>query len=410
MEDWHPDRQQAHPAAIGRSLRPDVRILIVGPSNRFQSGISTYTIRLANALHDAGHEVSVIAFRKLLPRFLFPGKARVGDALSTLTFHPGIPVFDAMDYNNPLTWRQASRFLVEQRPEQVVLQWWTSSAAHMHHRLRKAARKAGARVIVEMHEALDPLEQASLLIRTYASVVGRRLVKGNDVYITHSEADRALVADHYGIDKSAIAVVPHGSYDHYGGHVPTADARAALNIAEAHVVLFFGLIRPYNGVRVLVDAFERLPPALRDQTRLLVVGEVWEEGRIVIERIDASPQRNQITLIPQYVPDADVGRYFSAASLVALPYRRASQSGVAQIAVNYAKPLIVTRVGGLPEALAGFPQVLFIDPDDPEALATEMERVLTGKAIRGEPRASQDWAEVAHLFVERLETQGRSAD
>lgn len=380
-----------------------MRILIVGPSNRFQSGISTYTIRLANALRDAGHEVSVIAFRKLLPRFLFPGKARVGDNLSTLAFRAGIPVFEEMDYNNPASWRRAARFLHEQGPEVVILQWWTASAAHMHHAVRNEARKAGAKVMVEMHEALDPLEQANLLIRTYAQVVGRRLLKGNDGYITHSESDRKLVADHYGIDAGSIAVVPHGSYDHYGGQLPVEQARAALGITEPHVILFFGLIRPYKGVRVLVEAFEALPDELRTTTRLLVVGEVWEEGKAIVERLEASPARKQITLVPKYVPDADVGRYFSAASLVALPYRRASQSGVAQIAINYAKPLVVTNVGGLPEALAGFPQVVFIEPNDPKPLAHEIERILRGEAHVGGTGSATSWEDVAHMYVERLQ-------
>jgi len=110
-----------------------MRILVVGPSNRFQSGISTYTIRIANALQEAGHDVSVVLFRKLLPRFLFPGRKRVGDSLSGLAFAPGIDVFDGMDYNNPLTWRKAGRFLRARQPEVVLLQWWTASAAHMHH-------------------------------------------------------------------------------------------------------------------------------------------------------------------------------------------------------------------------------------------------------------------------------------
>ena len=131
-------------------------ICIVGPSKRFLSGISYYTIRLANAMAQEKN-VSVICFRQLLPTFLFPGKSHVGKDISSLNFSSGIPVFDGMDYNNPLTWVRAYNFMKEQEPDVVILQWWTSSIAHMQLLLKIFAGLLNKpKIIIEFHEVVDP--------------------------------------------------------------------------------------------------------------------------------------------------------------------------------------------------------------------------------------------------------------
>ncbi len=107
------------------------KVCIVGPSKKFLSGISYYTIRLSNAL-SAEYEVSVLCFRNLLPKFMFPGNKHVGKDLANIGYDKETPVFNGMDYNNPLTWYRAYKFLKRERPDVIILQWWTSSVAHMH--------------------------------------------------------------------------------------------------------------------------------------------------------------------------------------------------------------------------------------------------------------------------------------
>lgn len=382
-----------------------MRVLVVGPSARFQSGISTYTLRLSNALDDAGHEVSVVAFRKLLPTFLFPGAKRVGHTLSALSFNERVRVFDQMDYNNPLSWRKARRFLRREKPDAVILQWWTSSAAHMHLQLKREAEKHGIPVYVELHEVVDTLEQRIYPIAKYAKVMGPKVLSDAAGYITHSESDKKLICDSYGLDPASVTVIPHGNYDHYGAAFRKEDARAILRIDEPYVFLYFGLIREYKGVPNLIRAFEQLPAADRARARLLLVGEVWEQKKELYEQLAASPARDKITLVDRYVPDGEVAKFFSAADAVVLPYTRASQSGVAHIAITYGKPLIVTRVGGLAESMADYEGATFVPPNDEAALAQELQTAIGDRPrtlqISGPP-SKGDWGSVVGHYGKAL--------
>ncbi|MCO5383573.1 MAG: glycosyltransferase family 4 protein [Methanosarcina barkeri] len=329
-------------------------ICIVGPSKRFLSGISYYTIRLANAM-SAEKNVSVICFRQLLPTFLFPGKSHVGKNISDLNFSPGIPVFDGMDYNNPLTWVQAYRFLKMQKPDIIVLQWWTSSVAHMQLLLKIFANLLHKpKIIVEFHEVVDPFEESILPIRLYSKITGKLLRRNLDAYITHSESDKQLVAERYSIAPEKIHVIPHGLYDQYGELLDIKAARKNLLINDEFVILSFGLIRKYKGIPYLIRAFEQLPPQILEKSRLLIVGEVWEDRKELLDQIKTSSFSDRITLVDEYVPDEKVNFYFSAADVVVLPYLRASQSGIAHIAMSFGKPVVVSEVGGLKESMASY--------------------------------------------------------
>lgn len=277
------------------SSRPS--ICVVGPSTRFTSGISYYTLRLSNALSDIA-DVSVVYFRNLLPRRMFPGWKHVGGQVAELRLNDGIPAFDGLDYNNPLTWARAVSFIQRMRPEVVIQQWWTSSVAHMQLIVLLAARSAGAKVVVEFHEVVNPLEEAILPIRAYSRITGRLLSRLADGYITHSNSDKDLVVEHYNLPPSRVHVIPHGLYDQYGPALDRKNSKKSLGIEpDEFVILSFGLIRPYKGVDLLLDAFESLPPKMLERTRLLIVGELWEGGGEIRERIEKSRVRERINLV-----------------------------------------------------------------------------------------------------------------
>jgi len=149
--------------------------------------------------------VSVICFRQLLPTFLFPGKSHVGKDISNLNFSSRVSVFDGMDYNNPLTWVRAYSFIKEQKPDIIILQWWTSSIAHMQLLLKMfAGLLHKPKIIIEFHEVVDPFEESILPIRLYSKITGKLLRKNLDAYITHSESDKQLVAERYAIAPEKI--------------------------------------------------------------------------------------------------------------------------------------------------------------------------------------------------------------
>jgi glycosyltransferase involved in cell wall biosynthesis len=377
-------------------------ICIVGPSKRFLSGISYYTIRLANAMSEKKN-VSVVCFRQLLPTFLFPGKSHVGKNISDLSFSSTIPVFDGMDYNNPFTWAKAYNFLKAEKPDIIILQWWTSSIAHMQLILKMfASLLHKPKIIVEFHEVVDPFEEAILPIRLYSKITGKLLRKNLDAYITHSESDKQLVAERYSINPEKIHVIPHGLYDQYGKLLESNEARKNLSINEEFVILSFGLIRKYKGIPYLIRAFEQLPSKIAEKSRLLIVGEVWEDRKELLDQIASSPLREKITLVDEYVPDEKVNVYFSAASVVVLPYLRASQSGIAHIAMSFGKPVVVSEVGGLKESMAGYRGTFFVPPGDVESIQKAVLSQFENKEYYEAP--DQKWDKIINCYIELIES------
>ena len=331
-----------------------MKICVVGSSKQFFSGITTHTIFLANALAER-NQVSVIPLRKLLPRFLFPGRQHVGKEQYSVDFDRGIDVYRGMDYNSPLSWLGAYRFLREHRPDAIIMLWWSSSVAHMQLFLKLANRCGiGAKVVLEMHEVVDPLEESILPIRLYSRLAGRRLVKGLDAYTTQSQFDSGLVSKVYGISEEKVSVVLVGLYEDYMQPLDSGLCKRELGMEQEFTILYFGLIRHYKGVPHLIEAFDALPPEVAGRSRLLIVGEVWEEGDMLRRLIDDSPNRHHITLVAQYVADDMIPRYFSAADVVVLPYLRASGSGVLHIAMPYGKPVITSDLEPLRESLQGY--------------------------------------------------------
>ncbi|KKH98038.1 sugar transferase [Methanosarcina sp. 1.H.T.1A.1] len=377
-------------------------ICIVGPSKRFLSGISYYTIRLANAM-SVKRDVSIICFRQLLPTFLFPGKSHVGKNISSLSFSSKIPVFDGMDYNNPITWADAFRFIKKQNPDVIILQWWTSSVAQMHLLLKLFASLLNKpKIIIEFHEVVDPFEESILPIRLYSKITGKLLRKNLDAYITHSESDKQLVAERYAIAPEKIHVIPHGLYDQYGEVLDSKKAKEALSIKEEFVILSFGLIRKYKGIPYLIRAFEQLPSEVVQKSRLLIVGEIWEDRKELLDQIEASPYSDRITLVDEYVPDDKVNVYFSAADVVVLPYLRASQSGIAHIAMSFGKPVVVSEVGGLKESMANYEGTFFVPPGDVESIRKAVLNQFGSEKYYEAP--DQKWDTIINRYIELIQS------
>jgi glycosyltransferase involved in cell wall biosynthesis len=354
-------------------MKDSLSVVIIGPSATFLSGISYYTMRLSNALSPHAN-ITAILFRHMLPKRLFPGWKRIGENLSLMTFQNDIQVLELLDWYNPLTWMKAA--YRANSSDAIIFQWWTSSISHMYLAIQLMnLRKIP--IIIEFHEVIDPLENSILFLRLYSKVMGsliRRLASG---YVVHSLSDRELVSRKYSIDEESIIVIPHGLYDQY----PILDkstAREKLQLKEENIILFFGLIRPYKGVQYLIQAFEKLPKPILDTSRLLIVGEAWEDHES-IEMAAQSPVTDKISIVNRYISDEEIPLFFSAADVLVLPYTRASQSGVAHIGMTYGLPIIATRVGGLEESLTKYDGTFFIEPSNTDALCTSIVDLCNNK-------------------------------
>lgn len=389
-------RPRARPARGGAQGQG---VLVVGSGTHFISGVSHYTRYVAVALAERT-PVSVILMRRLIPRALYPGRARVGDKLTDEDYPSHMPVFDGVDWYWIPSMLGALRFLRRNRPEVLLFQWWTSAVLHSYLVLALAARLQGARIIVELHEIDDTGEAQMGPVRFYVRRFGRWLMGMADAYLVHSEFDRVALGKRFGIGQRPVRVVQLGPFSHYA----VAESEP-LREAPDHAcnILFFGTIRPYKGLEDLVPAFESLASE-DDRCWLTVVGETWEDWTQPIELIEASKHRDRITLVNRYVSDAEASRWFAGADVVALPYRRSSASGPLHLTMDAGLPVVVTDVGGLGEATRGYGGAVLVPAADPDSLCEGLRKAIALRGRRFEDTSS--WADNADAVLRLLDEIG----
>ena len=376
--------------------RPSRRVIVVGSGTRFLSGISVYTVRLANALA-ARHRVGIVTMRSLLPRRLYPGAKRVGADLARIAPDRGVEMFDGVDWFWLPSIFRAALFVLRRRPQVVVFEWWTGTVLHSYIALALLARLTGARVVVEFHEIIETGEANIPFAKRYVHAVFPILLRLADGYAVHSVFDRELALETWPLGRrKPLAVLPHGPHDHYQGEAAAAPLREAP--AQAANLLFFGVIRPYKGLEHLVRAFEAIPESEIDSFWLTVVGETWEGWTLPTELIERSPRRDRITFVNRYVTDEELHRHMLGADAVILPYLRSSLSGPLHVAMGYGLPIVMTDVGGNAEAAQGYGGVVLIPPAEAAPLTEALRRV---GAMRGQRfEHPHSWANTAEAFEE----------
>jgi len=383
-----------------------MNISIIGPSKRFFSGISAYTICLANAFSKSNN-VSVALLRNLLPKFLYPGKGHLDRQDYSLDFLPAIKTYDGMDWNSPPSWFRAYRFLKQQNPDVIIMQWWTSSVAHMELFLAIAIKlKIKAKLILEMHEIVDPLEESILPIRLYSRAMGKLLMSRSDAFVVHSLSVINQVAEIYHLSPDRVFAIPLGLYDVYYQHIDKQAAMAELGIEEKFVILYFGMIRKYKGVPCLVEAFNRLPQDIAWHSRLVIAGEDWGDETSLGNVINSSRYKGQITYRPEFVPDDMIPKYFSIADVVVLPYLRTAGSAVANIALAYGKPIITSDLETMRECLKDYEGAIFTPVGDSAAIAQKLTETYTeyesGKPMVYNP-PQNTWDEITKQYEKIIE-------
>ncbi len=386
------------------------KICVVGPGKKYFSGLTAYTICLANSL-SAKNEVSAVTIRNLLPRFLYPGNKNVDRHDYTLEFSPGIRVYEGMDWNSPISWSKAYQFLKKEKPDVIIMAWWTSSVAHMELFLALVnSVKIKAKLILELHEIVDPLEAGKPVLRLYSRVMGKWIMNKAAAFVVHSDTVKKQTMETYRLPKEKVFVIPLGVFDSYSQSYSRESARQELGIKEEFVVLYFGMIRKYKGVRYLVEAFNKLPEEIALHSRLIIAGENWGDEEGLERLIKDSPYNKQITFQPEFVPDAGVPKYFSAADVVALPYLRSAGSGVASLAMAYGKPIIISDLENLKEALQDYQGTRLVPCGDATSVANkitdEYAQIKAGKAVTYTAPTVCGWDNINDLFQKLISQIG----
>lgn len=347
------------------ALDEGLRTVVVGPAYPYRGGIAHFNEMTMRGLIERGHAVHPLTFTRQYPERLFPGKTQFAEDDEAPGDLPGAERI--IDTLNPLTWWQAARRAVQHQPDAVLFQYWMPYFAPAYGVIARWARRRGVRVLAIVHNAL-PHER-----HIGDAALSRFFLHAVDGFVVMSDAVAdELVPLRRG--DTAVQQIEHPVYARFGEAVSQETARATLGLpSEAPVLLFFGFVREYKGLHVLLDALPAVVEAVPD-VHLVIAGEFYDDPAPYRAQIERAGLKDHVTLHNRYVPSDAVPAYFGAADVVVQPYVSATQSGVAQIAFHFERPVIVTDVGGLAEVVPHETAGFVVPPEDSAALAQHIAR------------------------------------
>ena len=313
-----------------------MKIVLVGPFPPFRGGISDLNAALADHLSKR-HEIHAINFTTQYPKVLFPGKTQFkkGDSAQE------VDSIRCLSSINPFSWRKTAYKIIDIDPDLVLFRFWLPFFAPAFSGVAKKIRKYSDATIMAICDNIIPHEERLLDTR-----LTKRFFGFIDSFIVLSKkVENELLSF---IPEAKYKYSPHPIYSIFNNTLSKEQAKAELKLATKKVLLFFGLIREYKGLDILINAMEKIKTELEDYT-LLIVGECYENENKYTELIKKAGITDNVKCHYSFIPDNEVGKYFSAADVVVLPYKTASQSGIVQIAYHFDTPVIVSNVGGLPE-------------------------------------------------------------
>lgn len=329
-----------------------MRVIIVGTAYPYRGGLSAFNERIAYEYLSQGHEVEIYTFSLQYPGFLFPGKTQYSEEPAP----EGLKIYRKVNSCNPFNWLKVGREIAKKRPDLMITKYWLPFMAPCLGTIERLVRKNKHTRVISILDNIIPHEH-----RIGDKIFSKYFVGATDGFVAMS---KSVLGDLGLFDtKKPRQFCPHPLYDHYGKILPKEEAKNIIGIdSNTRYVLFFGFIRTYKGLDLLFDAFA--DPRLKEMNiKLLVAGEFYGDPKPYMDQIDRLGIQDRVVLKTDFIPDSQVNRYFSAADIVAQPYKSATQSGVTQIAFHFEKPMLVTNVGGLPEIVPDGKIGYVVEPD-----------------------------------------------
>ncbi len=319
-----------------------MKIIIVGPAHPYRGGLAKIMERMGEEYTSRGDEVSLLTFTLQYPSLLFPGESQ------TLTTPPPeeLTIERCVNSINPLNWWHVGRRIAREAPDIVIMKYWTPFLAPCFGTIARVARSNGHTRVICQVDNVEPHER-----RVIDAPLNRYFLRSMDGFIYMSEQVHRELQRY----TSAPAIYsPHPMFESFGEAIPREAAARSLGLdPECRYALFFGLIREYKGLDILLDGWAQLKAEGATKGRkLIVAGEFYTDKRPYLERIERLGIGDDVILHDHFIDDHEVVNYFSLSDFIVLPYHTATQSGVTQIAYNFSLPMVVTEVGGLPEIVA----------------------------------------------------------
>ena len=315
-----------------------MKITLLGPAHPFRGGIAALNERLAKQLVTEGHDVNIVSFTIQYPKILFPGKTQFNNFNATFRFQ----ISREINSVNPFNWIRVGNKIRKSEPDVVIVRFWLPFMGISLGTICRIIKKNKHTKIISLTDNLIPHEK-----RIGDKFLIKYFVKSVDSFVAMSES---VLNDIKLFDqKKPKKLTPHPIYDHYGEIETRENALKKLGLSEKErFILFFGFIRDYKGLDLLLKAYAE-PYFAKNNIKLIVAGEFYSDETKYLNLIQELNLTDRVILKTDYIPNSEVPNYFNAADIVVQPYKAATQSGVAQIAYHFNKPILVTKVGGLSE-------------------------------------------------------------
>ncbi len=345
-----------------------MKIAILSCFYPYRGGISQFNACLYGELSKE-HIVKAFNFKRQYPEFLFPGKTQFVTADDE-----AVPVESEslLDTANPFSYISTYKKIRDWKPDVLIVRYWMSyfapSLGYICRRMKKHCK------VISILDNVVPHEP-----HFFDTPLTKYFLKGSTGSVTLCEA---VSKDLLKLKPEAnFTVIPHPLYSHFGGKRDRIEAEDKLGLSHGKKnILFFGLIRTYKGLDILLEAFGKLS----DEYQLIIAGEPYGAFDKYQKIIDGLKGKERIFMDLKYIKDSEVTNYFSAADVAVLPYRSATQSGISSISYHFEVPMIVTKVGGLKEAIGDTGTGLVAENGNPETIAAEIKKYFSDPSIQEE--------------------------
>lgn len=375
------------------------RIFIIGPAWPLRGGLATFDELLCKAFIEAGHEAEIISFSLQYPGFLFPGTSQFDE---TRKVPAGVKIRSLINSVNPMNWISVGRMIRKEAPDFVVVRYWLPFMGPALGTIARRAKKNGHTKVISLVDNAIPHEK-----RPGDTMFSNYFLKSCDAFLTMSQS---VLKDLQQFEVSRITTFSeHPLYTSFGEPQDKIASRKKLELdPKGKYLLFFGLIRRYKGLDLLLESMGDSRVKERG-IKLIVAGEYYEDAAYYNEIISRLQLEDSVVLHTKFIPDEDVKWYFSACDLVTQTYHTATQSGVTKIALQFDKPSLVTNVGGLGEIIEQGKSGYVIAPEKTVIADSIIDfydnhREASFVAATQEAKKKFDWSVMAKAF-ENLYTQ-----
>jgi len=332
-----------------------MNIVILGSAHPLRGGLAAFNERLAKEFIMQQDTVTIETFSLQYPEFLFPGTTQYSSLPKPNDLHINVSVNSI----NPLNWIKVGLKIRKQKPDILIVKFWLPFMAPCLGTICRIVKSNKHTKIISILDNILPHEK-----RIGDTIFTNYFVKSVDAFIAMSDS---VYKDLSLFDKTKPRLLnPHPLFDNYGQAIDKKNAIEQLNLNPNNkYILFFGLIRDYKGLDIVLKAMA-LPKIKSSDIKLIVAGEYYSNKEEYEKLIRELNVQDKIELHTRFIPDNEVATYFCAADLVVQPYKHATQSGVTQICYHFNKPMLVTNVGGLPEIVPNNKVGLVVEPNEQE--------------------------------------------